>query len=50
MCVARIANTENGGNMVEWTENGNVSVVSPGSHGGIYAELASAWPLVDALS
>ena len=37
-------------NMIVWCENGIVSVVSPGNHGGSYAELARARPVVGALS
>jgi len=37
ICRAAMANSERGGNMIGWCENGNVSVVSSGSHGGLYA-------------
>ena len=39
-----------GASMIEWCENGIVSVVSPGNHGGSYAELARAGRIVGALS
>jgi hypothetical protein len=31
-----------GEKMVGWCEHGSVSLVSPGNHGGIYAELTRA--------
>jgi hypothetical protein len=51
ICGAHNGNDDHGRkNMIEWCENGIVSVVSPGNHGSSYAELAGAGRIVGALS